>query len=99
MLLKVRFKLTDEEYEDFRAHLSPHVDDESEQGWEDVTNAAMTNLLKTCLSKAGGKGGSGAGAAQQQTTNQIKTLQDVGKLKQHITLVCDRISKGGRIEY
>ncbi len=55
-------------------HLSPYVDDESEHGWEDVTYTSMSSLLKTCLSK-GGK----SGAAQ--VTNQIKTLQDVSKLK------------------
>eukprot|EP00347_Sterkiella_histriomuscorum_P008020 403346677 len=97
LLLKVRFRLTEEEYEAFRMHLSPYIDDESEQGWEDITNAAMTNLLKTCLAK-GGKAG-GANSNLQQASNQIKTLQDVAKLKQHITLVCDRISKGGRVEY
>lgn len=52
----MRFKLTDEDYEAFKMHLSPYVDDESEQGWEDITNAAMTNLLKTCLAKGGSKG-------------------------------------------
>ena len=47
--------MTEEEYEVLKMHLSPHVDDESEHGWEDVTNAGMTSLLKTCLAK-GGKG-------------------------------------------
>jgi len=45
--------MNEEEYEILRMHLSPHVDDESEHGWEDVTNASMTNLLKTCLAKTG----------------------------------------------
>lgn len=54
----------------------------------------MTNLLKTCLAKGGKAGGNIV-----QANNQIKTLQDVSKLRQHITLVCDRISKGGKIEY
>lgn len=34
-------------------HMSPAIDDESEHGWEEVTNAAMTSLLKTCLAKGG----------------------------------------------
>lgn len=37
-------------------HLSPYIDDESEHGWEETTNASMTHLLKTCLAK-GGKSG------------------------------------------
>ena len=72
-------------------HLSPTIDDESEHGWQEVTNAAMTSLLKTCLAK-GGK------SAATNVSSQIKNLQDVGKLKQNITLVCDRISKGSKIE-
>ena len=48
--------MTDEEHEILRMHLSPNIDDDSEHGWEDVTNAAMTSLLKTCLAK-GGKSG------------------------------------------
>lgn len=51
LLLKIRFSMADEEHALLRVHLSPHVDDESELGWEDVTYAALGNLLKTCLSK------------------------------------------------
>jgi len=53
LLLKIRFKMTEEEYEILRTYMSPHVDDESEHGWEEVTNAGMTHLLKTCLAKGG----------------------------------------------
>jgi Bardet-Biedl syndrome 9 protein len=45
--------MNSEEYDILRMHLSPSIDDDSEHGWEDVTNAAMTSLLKTCLSKGG----------------------------------------------
>ena len=83
--------MSDESYDILRMHLSPHVDDESEHGWEEITNAGMTHLLKTCLSK-GGKSGA------TNVNNQIKALPDINKLKQHITLVCDRISKDFKIE-
>ena len=56
ILLKIRFKMTEEEYSVLRMHLSPNIDDDNEHGWEEITNAAMTSLLKTCLSK-GGQGG------------------------------------------
>lgn len=61
LLLKIRFKMTDEEYQVLRMHLSPNIDDENEHGWEEITNAGMTSLLKTCLSKAG-QGGASAQA-------------------------------------
>ena len=48
--------MTEEEYSVLRMHLSPNIDDDNEHGWEEITNAAMTSLLKTCLSK-GGQGG------------------------------------------
>lgn len=53
LLLKIRFKMNAEEYEILKAHLSPVIDDESEHGWEESTNASMTALLKTCLAKGG----------------------------------------------
>jgi hypothetical protein len=37
-------------------HLSPHIDDLNEHGWEEITNISMTNLLKTCLAKTGSSG-------------------------------------------
>jgi Bardet-Biedl syndrome 9 protein len=45
--------MTEEEYDILRMHLSPYVDDQSEHGWEEITNAGMTHLLKTCLAKGG----------------------------------------------
>lgn len=36
--------------------MSPIIDNESEHGWEEITNASMVNLLKTSLSKGGNSG-------------------------------------------
>lgn len=85
--------MTEEEYEILKSHLSPHIDDDSEHGWEEITNAAMTSLLKGCFSK-----GVSGGISAQQVSTVIKPLSDVGKLKQHITIVCDKISKGLKVE-
>jgi len=52
-LLRIKFKLNQEEFDILRSHLSPKIDDVSEHGWEEMTNTAMTNLLKTCLAKTG----------------------------------------------
>ena len=73
--------------------------DKTENSWEDVTNASLSYLLKNALgSKAPGAGG-GKSAVSMQTSSQIKTLQDTEKLKQNITHVCDKISKGAKIEF
>lgn len=88
--------MPDEEYHLLRVHLSPHIDDSNEHGWEELTNTAMSHLLKTCLSKGTGGGNKGAGATN--INSQIKNMGDTSKLKQNITMVCDRISKGGKIE-
>lgn len=49
----------------------------------------MTNLLKTCLAKSS-KEASASNAS-------IKKLSDTAKLKKHLTIVCDRLARGGKI--
>ena len=70
--------MTNDEYDVLRMHMSPHIDDDSEHGWEEITNAGMTHLLKTCLSKGGAQG---SAAKVQNVNSQIKVLQDINKLK------------------
>ena len=60
-MLKLRFKMSEEEYQILRMHFPPQIDNESEHGWEEIANVGLTSLLKTCLSK-GGAGGSAAAA-------------------------------------
>jgi hypothetical protein len=105
-LLRIRFKIETEEFELLKAHFTTNAGaiadlDKSENSWEDVTNASLSHLLKNSLGKGGGGGaqkGTSA-AASNITSSQIKPLQDVEKLKQNITLVCEKISKGSHIEY
>ena len=53
LLIQIRFKMNEEEFQILSMHLSPKVDDDSEHGWEELVNAGMNSLLKTCLAKAG----------------------------------------------
>ena len=58
-------------------------------GWEELVDAAVTHLLRTSLAKSG--------KDQQQQMSQSTDLEmpaDTHKLKKHIALLCDRISKG-----
>ncbi|XP_071942795.1 protein PTHB1-like [Antedon mediterranea] len=88
-LIKLQYKLTDAEVNVLQAALSHHVPVQSEQGWEEVTDAALTNLLRTCLAKS----------AKDQAANPVSLVRpnDSMKLKKHLQQVCDRLSKGGRL--
>lgn len=59
------------------------------QGWEESVDAAVTHLLRTCLAKS----------AKDQTVNPapLGILKETTKLKKHIALLCDRLSKGAKL--
>ena len=52
-------------------------------------DAAITHLLRTCLAKS----------VKDQTVNPspLGMLKDTQKLKKHIALLCDRLSKGAKL--
>ncbi|KAF0722424.1 hypothetical protein Ae201684_018427 [Aphanomyces euteiches] len=87
MLIRYKFDLDDENFAALWAHLSPRVD----QAWEETTEAAMTDLLKSKLAVK--KESSAATAAS--TGLELVLPEDTKKLKKHITIVCDRLGKGG----
>jgi Bardet-Biedl syndrome 9 protein len=90
LLLRLRFSLDEEDVGLLSAHLTPIVDETPDQGWQERTDAALTHLLRSGLSKNGREGG----AATQATS--LTRPADAAKLKKHITLVCDRLHKGLR---
>lgn len=53
-------------------------------------DAAVSHLLKTCLSKS---------SKEQALTlgSRLDVPKDTSRLKKHITLLCDRLAKGGRL--
>lgn len=58
-------------------------------GWEEMTEAGMTQLLRSCLARSAKES-----AAQVPPATQ---LTDTLKLKKHISLVLERLSKGGQL--
>lgn len=77
-----------EDIDVLRHYLSPVVlPGQTTMGWEEITDASMTHLLRTSLSKSSKES---ASAPQPLTTPE-----DTGKLKKHLTIVFDRIGKGG----
>ncbi|KAF0691828.1 Aste57867_17017 [Aphanomyces stellatus] len=85
MLIRYKFELDDDNFAVLRAHLSPRV----HEAWEESTEAAMTDLLKTALAAKKETAATAAGA-----TVELVLPDDTKKLKKHITIVCDRLGKG-----
>ncbi|XP_031432807.1 protein PTHB1 [Clupea harengus] len=73
------------------ATLLPLLQDTPQLGWEESVDAAVSHLLRTCLSR------SSKDQATSLTTEQLSMPKDTARLKKHITLLCDRLGKGGRL--
>lgn len=67
-----------------RMTISPVINlEEEEIGWQEITNASVTYLIKSILSK-----GKEAGIMK------ISRLDDCSKLSKHIAVLFDKIAKG-----
>lgn len=88
LLLKFRFSLDAKNVEALQSCLSSHIQN-YQSGWEECTNAAITYLLRTKLAKNSKE--SSASQADLQFPSNTE------KLKKHITILFDRISKGARL--
>ncbi|KAJ7985514.1 hypothetical protein DPEC_G00352840 [Dallia pectoralis] len=73
------------------ATLLPLLQDTPQLGWEESVDAAVSHLLRTCLSR------SPKDQALSLFTAQLSIPKDTARLKKHITLLCDRLGKGGRL--
>ncbi|XP_034144976.1 protein PTHB1 isoform X2 [Esox lucius] len=73
------------------ATLLPLLQDTPQLGWEESVDAAVSHLLRTCLSR------SPKDQALSLSTAQLSMPKDTARLKKHITLLCDRLGKGGRL--
>nr|XP_020824725.1 protein PTHB1 isoform X3 [Phascolarctos cinereus] len=90
MLIGLWQKLSSDQTAILEAAFLPLQRDSQELGWEETVDAAVAHLLKTCLSKS----------SKEQALNlssQLTIPKDTSRLKKHITLLCDRLAKGGRL--
>lgn len=87
LVMKLSVVMTPEEYRTLEACLNPNVVHDSEQGWEEQSHVAISHLLHTTLAKN----------PKDQSAPVALVLPDVQKLKRNIALLCDRLSKGGRL--
>ncbi|XP_065795460.1 protein PTHB1 isoform X4 [Muntiacus reevesi] len=90
LLIGLWQKLSVDQIAILEAAFLPLQQDTQELGWEETVDAALSHLLKTCLSKS----------SKEQALNfssQLDIPKDTSRLKKHITLLCDRLAKGGRL--
>ncbi|XP_039382518.1 protein PTHB1 isoform X2 [Mauremys reevesii] len=90
MLISLWQKLSTDQVAILEATFLPLMQDTQELGWEESVDAAISHLLRTCLSKS----------SKEQVltlTSQLSLPKDTSRLKKHITLLCDRLAKGGRL--
>ena len=92
LLIEIKFKIEKEQKEKLKLFLSPQVDDESEDGWEELTYLSLSQCLKVCMN------GGQQMDYEVEGGNKIKQFKDTDKLKKAIQAVCKRISQGTKIE-
>jgi hypothetical protein len=99
LLIRLRFGLTSEEALVLEGCLSPLTDpdkcsaaDPLAVGWEEITDAALTHLLRTSLSSKSSSASSSSGLLLDAAS--LTLPQDTSKLQRHLTILCDRLQKG-----
>ncbi|XP_065833993.1 protein PTHB1-like [Oscarella lobularis] len=88
-LMRLWINLSATDYQLLESLLCPEVDFLGEQGWEETVDAAVSQMLKTSLSKSARE--------QSVSFNSVEIPPDAGKLKKHIALLCDRLKRGGKL--
>uniref|UniRef100_A0A1A8JRU2 Bardet-Biedl syndrome 9 n=1 Tax=Nothobranchius kuhntae TaxID=321403 RepID=A0A1A8JRU2_NOTKU len=94
LLLSLWQGLTPDQTAILEATLLPLLQDTPQLGWEESCDAAVSHLLRSCLSQSP----KDQATTLAQTGGLVLGLpQDTARLKKHIALLCDRIGKGGRL--
>uniref|UniRef100_A0AAX7VFC7 Bardet-Biedl syndrome 9 n=1 Tax=Astatotilapia calliptera TaxID=8154 RepID=A0AAX7VFC7_ASTCA len=94
LLLSLWQGLTPDQTSILEATLLPLLQDTPQLGWEESCDAAVSHLLRTCLSQ----NPKDQATSLAQTGGSVLGLpSDTARLKKHITLLCERIGKGGRL--
>ncbi|XP_045624532.1 protein PTHB1 isoform X3 [Procambarus clarkii] len=87
-LVRLQTAMPDHQYSLLSAALSPIVYLSMDQGWEEITDASVTFLLRTIL---------GRGPRDATSTPELTVPADTTKLKKHLALLLDKVTKG-RVE-
>ena len=99
-MIALRFGLGDDAARVLEAYVSPVVNDQMDHGWEEWTDASVTSLLKTRLAKNAAREGDD-GAERERApgggARRPAPMTDTSKLKKHISVVCERLARGGTL--
>ncbi|XP_069672728.1 protein PTHB1 isoform X2 [Periplaneta americana] len=87
LMLKLMNSTSEEDYSNIQAALSSAVYDTEEQGWEEITDAALSYLLRTSLTKT-------SKSSQRLAPITLEPMKDIARFKKHISSALDRVSKG-----
>ncbi|XP_008111044.1 protein PTHB1 isoform X3 [Anolis carolinensis] len=90
LLISLWQKLSADQVAILEAAFLPLTQDAQELGWEESVDAAVSHLLKTCLSKS-------SKDHALTLSNQLCIPKDTNRLKKHITVLYDRLAKGGHM--
>ncbi|XP_077432794.1 protein PTHB1 isoform X2 [Vanacampus margaritifer] len=94
LLLSLWQGLTPEQTNILEATMLPLLHDTPQLGWEESCDAAVSHLLRTCLSRSP----KDQATTLAQAGGPVLGLpRDTARLKKHITLLCERLAKGGRL--
>ncbi|KAM7382893.1 hypothetical protein PAMP_002590 [Pampus punctatissimus] len=94
LLLSLWQGLTPDQTAILEATLLPLLQDTPQLGWEESCDAAVSHLLRSCLSRSP----KDQATSLAQAGGPVLGLpSDTARLKKHITLMCERIGKGGRL--
>uniref|UniRef100_A0A3Q2DBU9 Bardet-Biedl syndrome 9 n=1 Tax=Cyprinodon variegatus TaxID=28743 RepID=A0A3Q2DBU9_CYPVA len=94
LLLSLWQGLTHDQTAILEATLLPLLQDTPQLGWEESCDAAVSHLLRSCLSRSP----KDQATSLAQIGGSVLSLpQDTTRLKKHIALLCDRLGKGGRL--
>ncbi|XP_029360234.1 protein PTHB1 isoform X1 [Echeneis naucrates] len=94
LLLSLWQGLTPDQTAILEATLLPLLQDTPQLGWEESCDAAVSHLLRSCLSR---NPKDQATSLAQAGGPVLSFPRDTERLKKHIALMCDRIAKGGRL--
>ncbi|KAJ9592377.1 hypothetical protein L9F63_015945, partial [Diploptera punctata] len=87
LMLKLMNTTSQEDYTNVEGALCCAVYDTENQGWEEVTDAALSYLLRSSLSK-------GSKTNQCLGPISLEPMKDIARFKKHISTALDRTSKG-----
>ena len=93
LLIQLRFGIDEDGLRTLRSYITPLIQENFEQGWEEQTEASVAVLLKTLLAKNANESFAAAASTHQQNV----ALHDTNKLKKHISVVCERLARGSSL--